>query len=146
MEPSGRPAPREDVGRGDAASDEELFDRYSALVLEGTAPPPDEFLASHPTAGAAVKSTLARMFQRSARNGSGDALPFERIGEFRLLRKLGGGGMGLVYLAVQESLGREVALKILPADFAHDTARRARFDLESRATSALNHISSPSTT
>src|SRR5262245_4977392 len=63
----------------------------------------------------------------------------EQITHYRILSKLGAGGMGEVYRALDERLDREVAIKILPAEFAKDAARLRRFEQEARATSALNH-------
>ena len=63
----------------------------------------------------------------------------ETIAHFKLLEKLGKGGMGEVYRARDMRLARDVALKILPPDFASDRERVARFQREARAASALNH-------
>ena len=62
-----------------------------------------------------------------------------RIGPYEVLQPLGIGGMGEVYRARDDRLGRDVALKVLPADVAADPERLQRFEREARATGALNH-------
>jgi hypothetical protein len=62
-----------------------------------------------------------------------------RLGDYRLLREVGRGGMGLVYEAVQESLGRHVALKILPRSARLSPTEIERFQLEARSAARLHH-------
>jgi len=66
-------------------------------------------------------------------------LPYERFGEFRLLRRLGEGGMGVVFLAWQESLGREVALKVIRPEKRDSLGAETRFWREIEAASKINH-------
>jgi len=65
--------------------------------------------------------------------------PATRLGPYEVVARLGAGAMGEVYRARDSRLGRDVAIKILPAEFSSDPARRARFEQEARAVAALNH-------
>ena len=63
----------------------------------------------------------------------------QMIGGYRILSPLGAGGMGEVWRAADEKLGREVALKMLPGEFAGDSERMARFEREAKVLASLNH-------
>ena len=78
-------------------------------------------------------------FAHPARAGTAVAPQLQQLGEYRILREIGRGGMGVVYEAVQESLGRRVALKILPLHGRIDPVQMERFQLESRSAARLHH-------
>ncbi len=65
--------------------------------------------------------------------------PGSRIAHFEVLGLIGAGGMGEVYRARDTRLGRDVAIKVLPAEFAADPNRLRRFEQEARAVAALDH-------
>ena len=63
----------------------------------------------------------------------------QTLGHYRIVREIGAGGMGVVYQAEDTTLGRHVALKILPPALSGDDDRRVRFARDARAVAALNH-------
>src|ERR1019366_558521 len=65
--------------------------------------------------------------------------PQSSIGHYRILSKLGEGGMGEVYRATDTKLNRDVAIKVIPEEFSRDASRMARFEREAQVLAALNH-------
>jgi eukaryotic-like serine/threonine-protein kinase len=63
----------------------------------------------------------------------------DHLGPYKILASIGAGGMGEVYRAQDAKLGRDVALKVLPAEMAHDPERLARFHREAKALAQLDH-------
>jgi serine/threonine protein kinase len=88
---------------------------------------------------APVEITLRTPSDTPAEADAGETPPPEAVSHFRVLDRLGIGGMGVVYRAEDQKLGRQVALKFLPLGLAADPAALARFRREAQAASALNH-------
>lgn len=111
-----------------------------AAFLEGACPDPSQrarivaLLARH------TEST-ASFLEPCARPGTVDAAEPKRIDEFRIVRKLGAGGMGTVYLAEDETLGRPVALKVLATELTASRESLERFAAEAKITASLKHPS-----
>src|SRR6516164_6295158 len=74
-----------------------------------------------------------------ATDGAAVGVRLQRLGDYRILREIGRGGMGIVYEAEQESLGRRVALKVLSAGSLLDPKQVRRFEREARAAARLHH-------
>ena len=66
-------------------------------------------------------------------------IPGTRLGPYEILAPLGAGGMGEVYRATDTKLGRDIALKVLPAEMAHNPERLARFRREAKTLAQLDH-------
>ena len=143
---------------GDAALSElspavlRILDDYLAQLEHGVPPHPDELLSRHPEIAETLREYLASLqFLHDAASrlrGIGepvdqaDRLTGEELGvlgDYRLIREVGRGGMGIVYEAEQISLGRRVALKVLPFAATMDPRRLQRFHNEARAAASLHH-------
>ncbi len=101
----------------------------------------DEFCREHPLHAEAIRKGLQPL-RDAGLVGSGSPANFslpERLGEFRLIQRLGGGGMGVVFLAEQESLHRKVALKLIRPEFWFVAGTRERFRREVDAVARLQH-------
>lgn len=126
-------------------SDDEYYDDLVARALdrmerEGLSGV-QAFLREHPEHQEVLRARLATLHSVGLVSGTAvpkDGVP-ERLGEFRLLEKLGGGGMGVVYVAEQESLGRRVALKLVRPDLLYFPGARERFQREVQSIARLSH-------
>ncbi len=120
---------------------EDFLNRYRL----GERPVLAEYTASHPALDVRIRELFpALIFLERLGPPTENATPLlnlpapSQLGEYRLLREVGRGGMGVVYEAVQESLGRRVAVKVLPSSFHHGKNRQ-RFEREARAAARLHH-------
>ena len=109
------------------AGDEELKHEANSLI------------AAHDEAGGFIEQPAMAQDAHVLLGSDPDGNFGREIGPYRIVERLGAGGMAEVYLAEDTRLNRLVALKLLPAYFASDSARLRRFQSEARAASALNH-------
>ncbi len=137
----------------ESSQDEQItlaLEQYARLKRAGRLPPRDEFLARHPTIADALGECLdglelvedaASHFApgREDRLPAVDVQPPAQLGEFRLIREIGRGATGVVFEAEQVSVGRRVALKVLPAGVSRDSRHRHRFQAEAQAAGFLRH-------
>lgn len=131
---------------------EELFESAAAdftrRLRSGERPTIEEYAARHPEIEVLIRELLptiaaVEQVKTTSNTGNGVRPPQiktpERLGDFRIVREIGAGGMGIVYEAVQESLGRNVALKVLPPQMLRDERRVRRFEQEARLAAQLHH-------
>ena len=99
----------------------------------------EALLAAHDEAASFIEKPAIEVEARFVASDKNELTAGQTIGHYQIVSKLGVGGMAEVYLAKDTTLGRKVALKLLPFDFTRDIDRVRRFQQEARAASALNH-------
>jgi len=117
---------------------EALYDTYLDACYSGGAEEPEAFFARHPGLDTTGRERI-RALHRVVTEVSGNELPFEKLGGYKLLRRLGGGGMGTVYLAEQVALRRFVALKVIRPELQASATALKRFEREALAIAKLRH-------
>jgi serine/threonine protein kinase/formylglycine-generating enzyme required for sulfatase activity len=126
-----------------------LAEDFAARYRRGEHPSLQEYIDRHPELAddireffpaLAVMEQIKDDRQVAVEQAASFALPpLERLGDFRIIREIGHGGMGVVYEAEQVSLGRHVALKVLPKQLLADARTKQRFEREARAAAKLHH-------
>jgi serine/threonine protein kinase/tetratricopeptide (TPR) repeat protein len=126
----------------------QVLDGYLAALQAGTAPDKEKLLAQYPELAEDLEACLASLdFIRQAavkpavgEPGLEDVdSPNRTLGDYRIVREIGRGGMGIVYEAEQVSLARRVALKVLPFAATLDPKQLQRFKNEAQAAAQLHH-------
>jgi serine/threonine protein kinase/Tfp pilus assembly protein PilF len=131
---------------------EEVAEEFLARYRRGERPAVSEYTSRYPELAAEIQDLFPALIvleEAGPREGDrpsafrgrimADGRTPNRLGEYRIVREIGRGGMGVVYEAVQEPLGRHVALKVLPYEAAADTTCLKRFTREARAAARLHH-------
>ena len=127
---------------------EELAEEFMARLRRGERPAVSEYAAAHPELADEIRDLFPALIVMEEVKPAGtephatipgpDAPP-EQLGDYRILREVARGGMGVVYEAEQVALGRHVALKVLPAQVGSDALRLLRFRREARSAARLHH-------
>ncbi len=127
---------------------EDIVDDFLERARRGESPSVDAYVHEHPEMAADLRRALhaVAMLEQIGGEEADDvacdsisAGPPERVGDYRIIQEIGRGGMGVVYEAQQESLGRRVALKLLPHYVARQGSALERFRREARAAAKMHH-------
>jgi tRNA A-37 threonylcarbamoyl transferase component Bud32 len=139
LDPDSLPAQEMATPADSAAELVGILDRYMAELRSGRAPDRDRLLADHPELAAQLEACLAGI--EFVHLAAGPAIPEvpATLGEFRIIREIGRGGMGVVYEAEQTSLRRRVALKVLRYGAVADEEAMQRFHREAETVARLHH-------
>ena len=126
-----------------------LADEFAARYRAGERPSLQEYIDRHPELAEDIRELFPAMVeieqvkedhQEAAEQAAAPAAPaLRQLGDFRILREVGTGGMGIVYEAEQVSLGRHVALKVLPKNMLLDAQAKRRFEREAKSAAKLHH-------
>jgi serine/threonine protein kinase len=124
-----------------------LAEEFAERCRQGDHPSVSDYVRRNPQVADKLREVLppiALMERLKVRNTSGNSaaaapLKLQRLGDFKIVREIGRGGMGIVYEAWQESLERHVALKVLSRVSTLDPQRLQRFEREARAAAGLHH-------
>lgn len=128
---------------------EQLATEYLDLLRTGSAPPIEEYVARYPDRAEQIRELFPLIaaledwkFDREQvvnRGPMPETFQIERLGDCRILREIGRGGMGVVFEGEQAPIGRRVAVKLMPWKFAERSRWRERFQHEARTVAALRH-------
>src|SRR6266576_3171687 len=126
-----------------------LADEFAERYRRGERPSLSEYIDRHPQLADDIREFFPAMVEMeqvkeerqkvSEPTAAGPLPPLERLGDYRIIREIGHGGMGVVYEAEQVSLGRHVALKVLPKQLLLDARTKQRFEREAKAAAKLHH-------
>ncbi len=127
----------------------DLADEFAERYRRGERPALQSYIDRHPELADLIREFFPAMVEMEQVKEdreiagepapSGPLPPLGRLGDYRIIREIGRGGMGVVYEAEQVSLGRHVALKVLPKSRLHDANAQSRFEREARSAAKLHH-------
>jgi WD40 repeat protein len=126
-----------------------LADEFAARYRRGECPSLAEYVERYPHLAADIREVFPALVEveqvKEDHHEAAGATPaptapaLQQLGDFRIVREVGAGGMGVVYEAEQVSLGRHVALKVLPRSLLPDDRAKRRFEREAKAAAKLHH-------
>jgi eukaryotic-like serine/threonine-protein kinase len=141
-----------DTTAGNSANDlllTRLADEFAARYRLGERPSIQEYINRHPELADEIRELFPAVVEieqagedQHETAEQADAPPataLQQLGDFRIIREVGKGGMGIVYEAEQVSLGRHVALKVLPKTMRLDAKAKSRFEREAKSAAKLHH-------